>query len=133
MWIVGSRVGLATTVCFSVCLWSPITRYFSAKMTSSLVGLDFEVFGRVQGVFFRKCTEEEADKLGVRGWCKNTPQGTVQGQIEGPETQVQSMKHWLEFTGSPMSKIDRVKFDNERQINEYTFNDFSVKRRPKNN
>lgn len=42
-------------------------------------------------VFLLQCTEEEADKLGVRGWCKNTPQGTVQGQIEGPETQVQSM------------------------------------------
>nr|XP_021207931.2 acylphosphatase-2 isoform X1 [Bombyx mori]XP_037875156.1 acylphosphatase-2 isoform X1 [Bombyx mori]XP_037875157.1 acylphosphatase-2 isoform X1 [Bombyx mori] len=45
--------------------------------------LDFEVFGRVQGVFFRKYTKEQADKLGLRGWCKNTAQGTVLGHMQG--------------------------------------------------
>ena len=34
----------------------------------SLVGVEFEVFGQVQGVFFRKYTESAAKKIGVRGW-----------------------------------------------------------------
>lgn len=30
-------------------------------------------------------TAEEAQKLGVRGWCMNTNDGTVKGVIEGEE------------------------------------------------
>ena len=38
----------------------------------ALVALEYEVFGRVQGVFFRKFTNEKAQSLGLRGWVKNT-------------------------------------------------------------
>ena len=38
----------------------------------ALVALEYEVFGRVQGVFFRKFTNEKARSLGLRGWVKNT-------------------------------------------------------------
>ena len=40
--------------------------------TMTLVALEYEVFGRVQGVFFRKFTNEKAQSLGLRGWVKNT-------------------------------------------------------------
>ncbi|XP_040410009.1 acylphosphatase-2 isoform X3 [Cygnus olor] len=36
-------------------------------------------------------TEEEARKLGVVGWVKNTSQGTVTGQVQGPEDKVNAM------------------------------------------
>ncbi|CAI9534771.1 unnamed protein product [Staurois parvus] len=36
-------------------------------------------------------TEDEAKKLGVVGWVKNTRQGTVVGQVQGPEDKVSSM------------------------------------------
>ena len=39
---------------------------------SGLVAVDYEVFGRVQGVFFRKFTNEKANSLGLKGWVKNT-------------------------------------------------------------
>ena len=42
-----------------------------------LVAVDYEVFGRVQGVFFRKFTNEKAESLGLRGWVKNTRQGQL--------------------------------------------------------
>ena len=45
----------------------------------SLRSVDFKVFGKVQRVFFRKCTKEMADSLGVVGWCKNLPDSTVTG------------------------------------------------------
>ena len=38
----------------------------------SLIAVQYEVFGRVQGVFFRKFTNEKALSLGLRGWVKNT-------------------------------------------------------------
>jgi acylphosphatase len=43
----------------------------------------FEVFGKVQGVFFRAFTEKQAKSLGLVGWCANTSNGTVVGVIEG--------------------------------------------------
>ena len=36
-------------------------------------------------------TEGEAKKIGVVGWVKNTSQGTVTGQVQGPEEKVNSM------------------------------------------
>ncbi|KAG9484283.1 hypothetical protein GDO78_009935 [Eleutherodactylus coqui] len=58
---------------------------------SALKSVDYEVFGRVQGVCFRMYTEDEARKLGVVGWVRNTRQGTVEGQVQGPEEKVNSM------------------------------------------
>ncbi|XP_053133632.1 acylphosphatase-1-like isoform X1 [Hemicordylus capensis] len=51
--------------------------------------LDYEVYGDVQGVFFRKYTEEQGRKLGVVGWVKNTAHGTVTGQVQGPKEKVE--------------------------------------------
>ncbi|XP_040410011.1 acylphosphatase-2 isoform X5 [Cygnus olor] len=61
------------------------------KASGVLKSVDYEVFGRVQGVCFRMYTEEEARKLGVVGWVKNTSQGTVTGQVQGPEDKVNAM------------------------------------------
>jgi acylphosphatase len=43
------------------------------------------VKGRVQGVFFRKTTVQEAERLGLSGWVKNRSDGTVEIQAEGTE------------------------------------------------
>ncbi|XP_048791189.1 acylphosphatase-2 isoform X2 [Lagopus muta] len=61
------------------------------KASGALKSVDYEVFGRVQGVCFRMYTEEEARKLGVVGWVKNTSQGTVTGQVQGPEDKVNAI------------------------------------------
>mmetsp|Transcript_17598 Transcript_17598/g.26494 ORF Transcript_17598/g.26494 Transcript_17598/m.26494 type:complete len:169 (+) Transcript_17598:58-564(+) len=89
-----------------------ITRYITMK---------FEVFGRVQGVFFRKYTKAKAEELGLTGWCRNTPRGTVQGEFEyalssnGNNIDEESweaiaFQHWLCRTGSPKSRIDECTF-----------------------
>ncbi|XP_067421249.1 acylphosphatase-2 isoform X4 [Emydura macquarii macquarii] len=64
-----------------------------AKASGVLKSVDYEVFGRVQGVCFRMYTEDEARKKGVVGWVKNTRQGTVTGQVQGPEDKVNAMHH----------------------------------------
>ncbi|XP_053653752.1 acylphosphatase-2 isoform X2 [Cherax quadricarinatus] len=94
---------------------------------ATLLAVDFEVFGLVQGVFFRKYTQDQAIRLGVHGWCMNTYHRTVKGQLEGPREMVKLMKDWLKKTGSPSSRIDKVEFKNEREIQDYTFKNFSIK------
>lgn len=98
-------------------------------MSFVLKTVDFEVFGQVQRVFFRKCTQEQGKLLGLRGWCKNTPEGTVVGTIQGPPEKIAKMKTWLQNTGSPSSRIDKAEFKNESDINEFTFTDFEIIRK----
>ncbi|KAM5317719.1 acylphosphatase-2 isoform 1-T1 [Glossophaga mutica] len=92
-----------------------------------LKSVDYEVFGRVQGVCFRMYTEGEAKKIGVVGWVKNTSQGTVTGQVQGPEEKVNSMKSWLSKVGSPSSRIDRTDFSNEKTISKLEYSNFSIR------
>ncbi|XP_042547200.1 acylphosphatase-2 [Dipodomys spectabilis] len=92
-----------------------------------LKSVDYEVFGRVQGVCFRMYTEGEAKKVGVVGWVKNTSKGTVTGQVQGPEEKVNSMKSWLSKVGSPSSRIDRTEFSNEKTISKLEYSNFSIR------
>jgi acylphosphatase len=41
------------------------------------------VTGRVQGVFFRAWTREQAKALGLNGWVRNCPDGSVEALVEG--------------------------------------------------
>ena len=94
---------------------------------SKVLHVEFEVFGRVQGVFFRKYTQEKARSLGIRGWIRNTEKRTVQGELEGDTGMIETMKNWLRREGSPSSRIDQAIFKNEREIEEYSFAKFSIK------
>ena len=110
----------------------------------SLIAVQFEVFGRVQGVFFRKFTNEKALSLGLRGWVKNTRweqslvchrsqrdnyccrDGTVTGELEGDTQNINNMKTWLQTTGSPSSRIEKAVFTNQRNIDKYSFDTFKI-------
>ena len=65
------------------------------------------VSGKVQGVWFRDSTRQEAIKLKVTGWVKNMPGGTVYLEAEVQENNLKSLKRWLHI-GSPHSRVDRV-------------------------
>lgn len=106
----------------------------AAAATATATTLAFEVFGKVQGahlvvrlslrvgsgltvgvrtgagVFFRKSAKERADALSVHGWIRNTPSGTVEGEIQGPVAKVASMREWLTTKGPPRGRIDRAEF-----------------------
>jgi len=95
---------------------STSTRYITIK---------FEVSGKVQGVFFRKYTKAKAEELGLTGFCRNTPRGTVQGEFEYAASSSSSaeidhdpsnnkeaiaFQKWLCTVGSPKSRIDDCTF-----------------------
>jgi acylphosphatase len=65
------------------------------------------VRGRVQGVFFRGETEGRALSLGLAGWVRNEPDGTVRAVFEGPRERVESMVDWCR-RGPRGARVDDV-------------------------
>ena len=65
------------------------------------------VRGRVQGVWFRDSTRREAVSLGLAGWVRNLPDGSVETLIEGPEDQVRRLVSWC-GKGPPSAEVFRV-------------------------
>ena len=52
------------------------------------------ISGRVQGVFFRAATRDQADRFSLRGWVRNLPDGRVEALFEGEEKQLEEMLAW---------------------------------------
>ncbi|XP_015276643.1 PREDICTED: acylphosphatase-2-like isoform X2 [Gekko japonicus] len=96
-------------------------------MSGVLKSVDYEVFGHVQGVCFRMYAEEKARRTGVVGWVRNSRQGTVTGQVQGPEDKVNEMKAWLSSVGSPTCQIEKADFSNEREISKVDFTGFTTR------
>lgn len=66
-----------------------------------------KIYGRVQGVFFRQSTREKARELGLSGWVKNMPDGTVEALASGPEGTVKELIAWCQH-GPAYARVDRV-------------------------
>lgn len=49
------------------------------------------IHGRVQGVWFRAWTVQEAERLGLDGWVRNRSDGTVEALFAGSATAVDEM------------------------------------------
>jgi acylphosphatase len=52
------------------------------------------IHGRVQGVFFRAEAGSRAESLGIAGWVRNAPDGSVEALFEGEPDRVDSMVEW---------------------------------------
>ena len=65
------------------------------------------ISGRVQGVFFRESTKNNAEKLGVSGWVRNLSDGRVEAVFEGKERDVKRMLEWCR-TGPKLAKVEKV-------------------------
>ena len=82
------------------------------------------VFGRVQGVAFRHYTSMRAMELGVNGWVRNLPDGSVAGVFEGDENAVNALVDWCR-QGPPAAVVERL--DLSREVCTGGFRDFSIK------
>ena len=54
------------------------------------------VSGRVQGVFFRSSTQNQAKQLGLSGWVRNLPDGRVEVLAQGDSIAIDQLRSWLE-------------------------------------
>jgi acylphosphatase len=71
------------------------------------VGRHLVVRGRVQGVFFRAWTREQADELRVTGWVRNCPDGSVEVHLTGEEPAVRQLIVRL-HEGPPSAIVSQV-------------------------
>jgi acylphosphatase len=65
------------------------------------------VSGKVQGVWYRKSTQDEAIKLGLTGWAKNLADGRVEVLISGEKDKVNQLVAWLKV-GPPLANVTDV-------------------------
>lgn len=63
--------------------------------------------GRVQGVFYRASTRDQARRLGVNGWVRNLPNGDVEALFEGEKGAVTQMLAWC-YQGPPYAAVHKV-------------------------
>jgi len=82
------------------------------------------ISGRVQGVFFRARTREEAKKRGLTGWVRNLYDGRVEAVLEGDAEDIQSMIGWCR-QGPPHALVSDVSVEGETYQGE--FSDFTVR------
>ena len=70
--------------------------------------MEITIIGRVQGVFFRKYTQEAAQKIGLVGTVENMSDGSVFAVAVGTSSQLDAFETWCTSVGSPKSRVDRV-------------------------
>ncbi len=63
--------------------------------------------GLVHGVSFRSSMAQLAADLGVRGWVRNLPDGSVEAFLEGDERRVKRVLEWAR-SGPPRARVDKV-------------------------
>ncbi len=84
------------------------------------------VRGRVQGVYFRQSTQEEAERLGgLTGWVRNLPDGDVEAVVEGPRDRVEALVKWC-HRGPPSARVDEVRREDGTPTGEFSV--FEVRR-----
>lgn len=78
---------------------------------ASMVVHRYLVSGKVQGVWFRAATREQALALGLRGHARNLPDGRVEVLVAGDHDAVARLAAWLR-EGPPHARVHAV----ERQV-----------------
>ena len=68
----------------------------------------FTIMGRVQGVCFRARACDVARKLGLTGWVRNCPDGSVEVVAEGEETAVKELLEWCR-AGPPHAQVRDIR------------------------
>ena len=71
-------------------------------------------YGRVQGVGFCYYAVNKANQLGLTGWVKNLPDGTVEMEVQGSEAAIDELvtflagRRFVQITGMDVKKLDVV-------------------------
>lgn len=79
--------------------------------------------GIVQGVNFRNFTKLEAQRLGVRGYVRNTFDGDVEAYFEGEEDRLKEIIASVHI-GPPSSRVKEIKLYEQDGLSD--FNDFKI-------
>ena len=76
------------------------------------------VQGRVQGVYYRASARDRARQLGLKGWVRNCPDGSVEILAEGEKTLLGQLISWC-HQGPPAAVVTRVTTDWQTATGEF--------------
>jgi acylphosphatase len=78
------------------------------------------VSGHVQGVWYRESLRRQAQALGITGWVRNSPDGTVEAGLEGDAAAVDTVIAWMRV-GPPRARVTDVVVVEESPTGELAF------------
>lgn len=81
------------------------------------------IYGQVQGVFFRDSARKKAVELGLAGFVRNEPNGTVYIEAEGGNEALKKFLSWC-CQGSSSARVEKVQSKRYGELK--NFNDFKV-------
>lgn len=90
-------------------------------MGEAVVACQVVVHGRVQGVFFRATTRDQARAHGVVGWVRNRDDGAVEAWLEGRRRDVDAVLNWIHAGGPRHARVDRVEVEAQDAIGHRRF------------
>ncbi len=82
------------------------------------------VSGNVQGVFYRHNTNQVANRLGLKGFVRNLPNGDVEVVAEGNENKLNELTEFCK-KGPIGANVENIKIEYEKPTKE--FNSFSIR------
>ncbi len=91
----------------------------SMKKTAHVI-----ISGRVQGVWFRSSTKQQAESLNLTGWVRNTPDNKVEAIFEGDQEDITKIISWC-HSGPSMAKVDDVQVKYVKNTEE--FDEFTIR------
>lgn len=71
---------------------------------------NIRVSGRVQGVFYRASTRDKAVALGIKGWVKNEPDGSVYIEAEAEREKLDQLIDWCK-KGPSRANVENVHYE----------------------
>ena len=73
-----------------------------------MIARRLQVAGKVQGVGFRYSLQEQAERLGIRGWVRNRRDGSVEALVQGTPEAVDAITAWAR-QGPRGSRVTEVR------------------------
>lgn len=80
------------------------------------------VSGKVQGVWFRASTREQALRLNITGWARNLPDGRVEVLACGEKEKIAELYEWLKH-GPQLAKVTDISYE---ELPWQELHDFSI-------
>ncbi|MBS1545250.1 MAG: acylphosphatase [Bacteroidetes bacterium] len=91
---------------------------------SEVKSICVRIQGKVQGVFFRASTQQQASALGLHGFTRNESDGSVYIEAEGPADSLEQFIKWC-HQGPPRATVHRVEVSEQPSRG---FHGFEVRR-----
>lgn len=95
---------------------------YIARKTRCMRQVKLRISGKVQGVFYRASTREKAQQLGIKGWVKNEPDGTVSAVGQGSDA---NLRQWIDWCreGPSGARVESVEVE---ELAVATFQQFEI-------